>query len=179
MFDAFHTWSSDSKKLRMVAGMIPLMPPPSMLRMVIRFPKVGACIWLIFDFDFSMNTESCWWAKIWIDSANLQFVPIAARLFLAVIDLLFFFLVIREEQDEHLYRGEGNRPSGSFRSSSWGKLWASTKLTCRDFDEPSCKRVVIAANSWSFQCSTSTSKMISMILRGRTKTKESAGLAGR
>lgn len=35
------TWSSDSKKLRIVAGMIPRIPPPSMLRMVIKFPSVG------------------------------------------------------------------------------------------------------------------------------------------
>ena len=27
----------------MVPGIIPLIPPPSMLKMVIRFPKVGGC----------------------------------------------------------------------------------------------------------------------------------------
>jgi len=29
-----YTWSWDSRKWIMVAGMMPLMPPPSMLRMV-------------------------------------------------------------------------------------------------------------------------------------------------
>ena len=37
----FSTWSSDSKKARIVPGIMPLIPPPSMLRTVIWFPRVG------------------------------------------------------------------------------------------------------------------------------------------
>lgn len=59
----------------MTAGMIPLIPPPSMLRIVIRFPNVGGWIWLGVDCVDSIRNweedgnrcrlEKKWWCQRW------------------------------------------------------------------------------------------------------------------
>lgn len=50
------TWSSDSRNLRIIEGMIPLTPPPSMLRIVTTFPSDPANItFLVFKILINME----------------------------------------------------------------------------------------------------------------------------
>lgn len=61
------TWSSNSRASRIFPGMIPRMPPPSMLRMVMRFPFTGVMILLSEGEDSIAN--SC--DQIWYSDTNV------------------------------------------------------------------------------------------------------------
>ena len=60
----FVTWSCDSKYARITPGMIPLIPPPSILRIVMRFPQFGGrtFTWLRVRPVFSINLLS--WRRL-------------------------------------------------------------------------------------------------------------------
>ena len=60
----FVTWSCDSKYARITPGMIPLIPPPSILRIVMRFPQFGGrtFTWLRVRPVFSINL--LWWRRL-------------------------------------------------------------------------------------------------------------------
>jgi hypothetical protein len=63
LIDLLVTWSFASRKARMVAGMIPLMPPPSMLRTVTNLRLLGSVLSAPSAIVLAISDLIFWWHK--------------------------------------------------------------------------------------------------------------------